>query len=94
MARSLRHWAGDFWCENLPNTSVLQNVPETWRIGGVLHNFQVSLRKVFFPLGMFMMFSLGQKKSFQQNHGWFAEFFSGHVDADYPKVGDHLHHFW
>ena len=62
MARSLRHWAGDFWCENLPNTSVLQNVPETWRIGGVLHNFQVSLRKVFFPLGMFMMFSLGSKK--------------------------------
>ena len=35
MARSLRHWAGDFWCENLPNTSVLQSVPETWQ-GGVL----------------------------------------------------------
>lgn len=35
MARSLRHWAGDFGCENLPNTSVLQSVSETWQ-GGVL----------------------------------------------------------
>lgn len=49
--------------------------------------------KVFFPLGMFMMFA-GSKKIISTKPRWFAEFFSGHVDADYPKVGDHLHHFW
>ena len=75
MARSLRHWAGDFWCENLPNTSVLQSVPETWLSRCVAQLPYVSLRKVFFPLGMFHRCVLGQKKSFQQNHGWFAEIF-------------------
>lgn len=62
---------------------------------GVLHNFHTYPYVRFsFHLECSTDVCWVKKNHFNKTTGGLPKFFSGHVDADYPKVGDHLHHFW